>query len=140
MAHEQKFFNLAVRESNLPQNSSLEERIHILIMGMIGVSSITREDFSKQAVDFIDEFSENANIAIQKILDARQSDEENNLESMHQDYYNEMIEYVRQLVLEADNVDRSIITHIAAADWDDRVEISNELESEGIDLTEKIDR
>ena len=110
MSIEEKFFTLAIRESNFPdQNNDPSSYACIAVMGAIGQcpGAVTREGTVTSALVYLRDFSKNAERAIEDEME----DDEPNLE---------MIAEIRKLMDEADCIDLKKFAALIGADWDDR--------------------
>lgn len=116
MVNTQKFFDLAVRESNASFYDSAEEDANILLMGMIEQSARSQEEFMQAAITYVDLFDDLAKDTIQKLKEKQQNDGAGALFIRCQN----SIEYIQQLALDAINVDRNNLAQIAATDWQER--------------------
>jgi hypothetical protein len=108
-----KFFWMAVRESNCPDFNNVEERAAIAVSGCIGQSSdaTTRDGFIRAGLNYVELFDEVADQAIQN-EDARATYDGKGDRALTR--------YLKQLKKEARSVSIVELFDLLAQDWDER--------------------
>lgn len=108
MSYENKFLNLAVRESNLPNGSRVSELAEVKMMGSIGLVAESRDDFIRAGIEFVEKFEASATETIAYMKEDT-------------DYCNnEVVEEIGNLVAQSKQVSFGKLFDLLGNDWDER--------------------
>jgi hypothetical protein len=108
MSYATKFFNIAIRESNLPNGGRrAAELAEIRVMGAIGLIANTRDEFIREGLDYVENFKDTADTAIEDI-------------EQEPDHNPEIVRKIRTLTKESANVSFVKLFDLLSSDWDER--------------------
>ena len=125
MAHEQKFFRLAVRETDFSNDNSIEELARAAVIGAIGLNLQTdeRDEFVEAGLAYLDNFESYAASAISELeaemdyLESELPESESKVGQLA-----DAILRIRELMRETLDIDRVALGQLFEADWDERHE------------------
>ena len=103
-----KFFRLAVRETDLPDRAfGVADEAAAKVFGAIWQVANTRDQFIRAGLSYVEDFEESAEQSIEDLMQNEVVDEE-------------VVQEIRSLIEEAKDVSFSGLFDLLAADWDER--------------------